>query len=892
MSSTPSPLRIVLVEDNPLDCELILREITRSGMVIKSQRVQTRPQLEDALQQFAPDVILCDFSLPRFSGTEALAIAKERAPDTPFIFVSGTIGEERAIEAMRLGATDYILKDNLRRLVPALNRALQETRARVQHRMAEAALLQTEERFRSFMQHLPGRASVVDIEGRYIYVNDNWLAAFGKQKGDVIGRTREEVWPAERARSLKSLDQQVIETGQLVRQVVSVDEGNQWWLSHHFPIPDESGRTALVGTIALDVTEQKSQEEKIARLSRIHAMLSGINSAIVRIRDRHELFQEACRIAVEDGKFGLAWIGRYDSKTRDITPEAWAGIGTEDHLRSKATARPDVPAGQGVLGTAIRSARVVFDNDISRRTGVGGKRREAALRLGYRSLIALPLFEQQSVVGCLAMFAKQPDFFTDEEVRLLTDLANDISFALEYIGKEEKLNYLAYYDPLTGAANHDLLHDRLTQAIVHARRYGAGVAVAVLNLDHFKLINDTLGHHAGDQLLKHCVTRIRSCVRDTDTLARLGGDEFVLVLPDQTDAPATYRVVRRVADALSTAPQVFETLQRVMNSISEPLVVGDNEVNVTCSIGVSIYPQDGDDAGTLIRNATAALARSKELGRKNYQFYTPEINARVAERLSLHLALRHALERNEFSLHYQPKINLETGELVGCEALLRWHKAGTEAISPAVFIPVLEETGFIIDVGRWVIEKAVSTYRLWQAQQPRPPKIAVNVSQLQLAQKDFAAVVESIIGSGEQRSTGLALEITESLIMHDMEANVAKLTAIRRMGLEIAIDDFGTGHSSLNYLARLPVNILKIDRAFITGMEHSREGLAIVTSVISLAHSLGLKVVAEGVETESQINMLRSLQCDEIQGYAICRPLPETDFQAWCTSHAGRRKSS
>jgi diguanylate cyclase (GGDEF)-like protein/PAS domain S-box-containing protein len=869
-----------------------LREITRSGMEIKSQRVQTRPQLEDALLQFAPDVILCDFSLPRFSGAEALAIAKEKAPETPFIFVSGTIGEERAIEAIRLGATDYILKDNLRRLVPAVNRALQETRARAQHRMAEAALQQTEERFRSFMQHLPGIASVVDIAGRYIYVNDNWLAAFGKKKVDVISRTRDEVWPAERARSLKSLDQQVIETGQPVRQVFSVDEGNQWWLSHHFPIPDENGRTVLVGTIALDVTEQKLQEEKIARLSRIHAVLSGINSAIVRIRDRHELFQEACRIAVEHGKFGLAWIGRYDAKTLDITPEAWAGIGTEEHLRSKATARPDVPAGQGVLGTAIRSARAVFDNDISRRTGVGGKRREEALRLGYRSLIALPLFEQQSVVGCLAMFARQPDFFTDEEVRLLTDLANDISFALEYIGKDEKLNYLAYYDPLTGAANHDLLQDRLTQAIVHARRYGVGVAVAVLNLDHFKLINDTLGHHAGDQLLKHCVKRIRACVRDTDTLARLGGDEFVLVLPDQTDAPATYRVVRRVADALSTAPHIFETLQRVMNSISEPVIVEDNEVNVTCSIGVSLYPQDGNDAGALIRNAMAALSRSKELGRKNYQFYTPEINARVAERLSLHLALRHALERNEFSLHYQPKINLETGELVGCEALLRWHKAGTEPVSPAVFVPVLEETGYIIDVGRWVIEKAVSTYRQWQAQQPHPPKIAVNVSQLQLAQKDFAAVVESIIRSGEQRSTGIALEITESLIMHDMEANVAKLTAIRRMGLEIAIDDFGTGHSSLNYLARLPVNILKIDRAFITDMEHSREGLAIVTSVISLAHSLGLKVVAEGVETESQIKMLSGLKCDEIQGYAICRPLPEADFQAWCASHAARRRKS
>lgn len=504
---------------------------------------------------------------------------------------------------------------------------------------------------------------------------------------------------------------------------------------------DANGR-ALRGTGTHgDITARKEQERRVERLTRIHQVLSGINSAIVRIRDRNELFDEACRIAVEHGGFGIACISKCDPISMDVVPVAVAGT-LIDRAALKTTARDDTPLGQGVVGRSIRQGIPVFCNDLAAEPDVGSEQRREALRLGYRSDIALPLFEEGAVTGTLTLYATEPDYFTEDEVKLLVELAGDVSFALDTISKEEKLNYLAYYDPITGAANRNLLNDRLKQAVVQARRYGYPVAVAVINLDHFKLVNDSLGHSVGDEVLQNCFSRIRACVRETDTLARFAGDEFILVLPAQSDVLATSRVIGRISEAVSSTPAVVETLQRVLDSLSAPVTVSERELSVTCSIGASLYPQDGDEPETLLRNAAAALSRAKELGRKNFQFYTPALNAQIAERLSLHSALRHALERDEFTLHYQPRISLRTAEVSGCEALLRWNKPGAGMVSPAQFIPVLEETGLIIDVGRWVMEKAVSTWCKWKLKDATPPRIGVNVSQLQLAQVDFAGAVE------------------------------------------------------------------------------------------------------------------------------------------------------
>ncbi len=628
--------------------------------------------------------------------------------------------------------------------------------------------------------------------------------------------------------------------------------------------------------------ERHIQAERAQRLSRVHTVLSGINAAIVRTSDRQQLFDEICHIAVEHGKFGISWIGRYDEATQDVTPVAWAGYDADALIGSDSvSARADAPRGQSLIGRAVRSQQPVYTNDLTVEASAGGKRRLEAVRRGYRSLLVMPLLHNKRVIGTMALFAAEAEFFTPDEIHLLTELTGNISFALENLSRKDELYYLANRDVLTGLANRGLLMEYVQQAMSQSDRDKHMVGIAVLKLENLRLINDSLGHHVGDALLKIVSARINACIRKTDNLARLSGSEFALVLPLKADATAVSQVIDRLNARVFNHNNVVAMLQKVLDDIRQPMTLENLELNLTCSMGVSLYPQDGGDAPLLLKNASAASARARKLGGKTFQFYTAEFNQHVEKRLALHAALTRAIEKDEFLLYYQPKQHLQTGELSGCEGLLRWNAAGRGIVSPGEFIPVLEETGLIIDVGRWVMERAVSDYRQWRLAGGWQPRIAVNVSPLQLAQKEFPSVVERVLAADKSGVVGLEMEITESLIMQDLAVNIPKLRAIRDMGVSIIIDDFGTGYSSLSYLAKLPGNVLKIDQSFIRDLETSGEMVTIVATIILLAHSLGLKVIAEGVETEAQKSMLRELKCDEIQGYLLGRPMPRENLHGW-----------
>jgi len=461
----------------------------------------------------------------------------------------------------------------------------------------------------------------------------------------------------------------------------------------------------------------------------------------------------------------------------------------------------------------------------------------------------------------------------------LVAVFNDITATKNY---EEQLEKQVNYDSLTELPNRNLLQDRLRQAVALAQRQNHLVIVALIDVDNFKFVNESLGHKVGDEVLKVIATRIRNCVRATDTVARLAGDQFVLILTGLLNEDYIPKVLQRVMDAVSFHPQVLEELEKVLSTVSQPMVLENREIDITCSIGVSLFPHDAKDTAVLLRNADAAVRRAKDLGRNNVQFFTAELNARMSDRLSLQSMMRRALEREEFELYYQPKVNLADGRLSGVEALLRWNSPDRGMVPPVEFIPTLETSGLIIDVGKWIMKRAASQYVEWRSRMPQPPRIAVNISQLQLAQKNFTAIVEEIVKShGDKSDCGLDLEITESLIMRDIDANVSKLKAIRDMGVHISIDDFGTGHSSLSYLTQLPVNALKIDRSFITHMAGSSESLTIVLVIISLAHSLKHKVIAEGIDDAAQMDLLRQYGCDEAQGYLIGHPMPAGEFEAW-----------
>ena len=855
-------LKILFLEDVSADAKLESRELRRGGVDCVTQRVETKEAFVRALDEFEPDVILSDFSLPTFDGLSALDIARELRPDTPFIFVSGTIGEERAIEALKRGATDYILKTNLRRLAPAMRRAMQDVEERAARRRAEQEVAEQREFYRRVIDLDRNLIFAKDREGRFTLANQALADFYGCSVDYPLGRTTADINPdLERAEHIRKSDLEVLNTLREVfipeEQITDMAGGVRWHQVVKRPLISADGKANMVLGVATDITERKNQELRISRLNRILAVLSGINSAIVRMRNRQELFEEACRIAVEHGNFGLAWIGLFDPATLDVTPVAWAGLGTDELKRSESTARADVPLGQGLVGRAIRERKPVFDNDISIKTGVGGKRRQEALRLGYRSLIVLPLFAEDAVTGILALFAKEPDFFTEEELKLLIELAGDISFALEYIAKEEKLNYLAYYDPLTGLPNRTLFDDRMTQCLRAASHDQTLIALVLVDLERFRIINDTMGRHTGDALIKLIGKRLQSAFFDRDSLARVNGNIFAVLLTEIEDE--------------SDIARIFE--EKIIGRLKQPFTLAGQELRVSAKAGMALFPSDATEPDALFSSAEAALRQAKA-SNDRYLFYARKMNAQVAERLKLENKLRRAVERQEFVVFYQPKVDLLTEHVTGLEALIRWNDPDTGLVLPSLFIPLLEETSMITEVGAWALKRAVSEHAAWLATGLRPPRISVNVSPLQLKRKDFVAMVQQAIAAAGNPDHGLDLEITESVMMEDIDSNIVKLKAVRELGVGIAIDDFGTGHSSLRYLARLPIATLKIDRAFVQGMTTNPDDMAIVSVIISLARNLNLKVVAEGVETEEQSKLLRLLKCDEIQGFLFSKPVP------------------
>jgi diguanylate cyclase (GGDEF)-like protein len=448
------------------------------------------------------------------------------------------------------------------------------------------------------------------------------------------------------------------------------------------------------------------------------------------------------------------------------------------------------------------------------------------------------------------------------EITHYVSAGRDIS---ERMRIQQRLDHLAHHDSLTELPNRLLLLDRLQRAMGRATRHGRQMAALFLDLDRFKQINDTLGHSTGDRLLRAVAGRLAKCLRQGDTVARLGGDEFAILLED-----------------LDHPEDVAPILEKLMATMHHPFVLEGQEFFLSFSIGIGMYPQDGGDAETLLRNADTAMYRAKAEGRSGYRFYTADMNARAFERLDLESRLRRALERNEFVLHYQPKLDLGSGQVVGVEALLRWRHPDHGLVPPGEFIPTLEDTGMIVPVGRWVLQEACHQARVWQQAGLPPLTMAVNVSTYQFRRDDVCALVHEALASHAINPADLELEITESALMDDVGRAAASIRQLRDQGVRVAIDDFGTGYSSLAYLKRFAINSLKIDRAFVRDVCDDHDDAAIVAAVLAMAQRLQLQVVAEGVETRGQLDFLRNEGCDQMQGYLLARPMPASQLPAGC----------
>jgi len=583
---------------------------------------------------------------------------------------------------------------------------------------------------------------------------------------------------------------------------------------------------------------------------------------MVRVRDRADLFNRACQTAVQHGEFEMAWIAVIDPNENRIVPVAWAGHDEPamSVIKAHFSSSEGTLEGSTLAARAIREKAPVIANDVRSDEGlIFGKMHAES---GVRSLAVFPLIVSGNPIGVFALYTSKPEFFDAAGLQLLTELAANVAFAVDHLDRQERLDRLSNYDTLTGLANRRSFLERVAQHMLSAADAGHKIAVFLIDLERFKKLNDSLGRSAGDALLKQVGKWLAQNAGSLNLVARLDADHFAAVLPK-----VMYEA--NVARALEKTIAAFMKHEFSLN---------DAVYRVAAKFGVAVFPDDGTEADTLINNAEAALKKAKA-SRDRYLFYAQKMTETVAMSVGIENRLRRALERQEFVLHYQPKVNIVSGQLTGAEALIRWNDPVSGLTLPGRFIPILEETGLIHDVGRWALHKAIEDHQRWRKDGLPAVRIAVNVSPLQLRNQNFVAQIQQAVGVAADAAAGLQLEITESVIMQDVNRSIDSLLAIRALGVTIAIDDFGTGFSSLNYLAKLPVDTLKIDRSFVVEMASATGGLTLVSVIINLARALKLHTVAEGVETEEQLRQLRLLGCDEMQGYLFGKPVPIESFE-------------
>lgn len=610
----------------------------------------------------------------------------------------------------------------------------------------------------------------------------------------------------------------------------------------------------------------------LQRTNRALKTLSAGNRAVVRANNEQALLAEMCRIIVEIGGYRLAWVGYAgQDEGKTMRPMAHAGY-EEGYLATLNLTWADTEHGRGPTGTAIRTGKPSITRNILSDPTFAPWREEARQR-GYASTMALPLRVNAEVIGALCIYAAEPDAFDQEEVALLSEMANDLAYGIAALNTHaereqahETIRRMAYHDSLTDLPNHAYFEERLQQALPEASTRGQSLAVLLLDLDRFREINDALGFHQGDLLLKDVGKRIRGVLKEDELVARMRGDEFGILL------------------SVSNTDHAAAAARRILDALGAPFTMSGLALDISAAVGISLFPEHGEEATRLIRYADVAMRQAKKSG-KGYTFYTAEQDEGGLRRLALAGELRHAIEKNELVLYYQPKIDMRTGQVCGAEALVRWIHPQQGLIPPDEFIPLAEHTGLIKPLTDWVVEAALRQSSAWRQTGLALP-VAINLSARNLQDVELLKKMEQLLTAWGAETGWLELEITESAVMQDPEGALEILQRLSGLGFTLFIDDFGTGYSSLGYLKKLPVNAVKIDKSFVIDMRTNTDSASIVRATIVLAHDLGLKAVAEGVENQATWNRLAALGCDVAQGYHISKPLPAEQFKAWWDDRA------
>lgn len=819
------------------------------------------PALALRLMEVEKDValVISDQRMPGMTGDELLTRIADKS-DATRMMVTGYADLNAVVRAVNNGSIfAYVTKPwdptDLQQMVKK-----GVDRFDLQRKLARRNQL-----LEDLMNNIPDAIYFKDNQLRFERANRTLAEVLGLADPSLaIGKTLAELGvPADIAQAVEFDEEKVLVEGAAALRILREFDGPEgpiFFSTTLAPVRAASGsRPGLVG-ISRDVTAREQTQRALRRLTHVRTMLGAVNAAIVRVKDREALVRESCRIAVENGGFLAACVVLLDGELYTdvvsdgqedlgaVLTEAWTGEGAEPRWASFAAAE------EPVVTNRLTSKD---ERDWAASIAQGGG----------RSMGHFPLISDGRLIGILMLVSAQEQFFDSEEVRLISELTDNIAFALGHIEKRTLLDFLAYYDELTKLPKRELLLDRLHQLMIARGSSAKPLALVLADVGRLRHVNETLGRLGGDELLIQVSRRLGSIIAEGDTLARFDGNTFAFLLP----SPGTNAEL---------ATWVEETL---FAALSAAMTIRGTELRASVRVGAALFPADAKTAEDLARNAEAALATARRTGQR-FLFYSPGINARIGEKLTLETRLRQAIEERQFVLHYQPKVDLKTGHVVGLEALIRWHHPEEGLVSPARFIPVLEETGLILEVGSWVLEAATAQYVAWLDEGLSPPPIAANVSSIQLSQPTFVRTVEQVLDRHPRAQGGLDLELTESVLMEDLAGNIDKLKALKERGVRIAIDDFGTGYSSLGYLSRLPIDALKIDRSFVVRMSDDPQDMTIITTIISLAHSLELHVVAEGVETNEQARLLRLMRCNQVQGYFFSKPQPADDVKSQFSS--------
>jgi diguanylate cyclase (GGDEF)-like protein/PAS domain S-box-containing protein len=809
----------------------------------------------ERLSEFEFAVVLLQVEMRGMDGYEtALSVRRaKRAAHTPIIFLTTDAEAVHSAKGYAAGAVDCIVTP----VIPEILRTKVGVFVQLYLTGLEAKRLESQRATQEMIEALPNPIYFMGTDGRYYGVNKAWECFFGLERAAVIGRTPLELFASDRAAAeqVEAMNRALLRrpgTRTFEAAVATADGALREVVYYTATCAGSVGPVSgVIGTI-IDITERKQGEKRQAMehaITRVLAEAGSVNEAITKV------IETICvTLGWQHGAYwhwdGKACVLRYgESWSVDVPDirEYDAAIG-----RRAAVAGP---ANEGLMRRAYTSRKPVWVSDISKDRTF--RRRGYAAKAGLRAAFAFPLLRGSEVLGVMEFLqreARQPDPLL---VRIAESIGSEIGQYIVRMQAEEAVKFVALHDSLTGLPNRITFNERLTRAIAQARRHERTLAVLFIDLDRFKLINDTLGHEAGDQLLRDAAERLVANLRAGDTVARLGGDEFVVLLEEVGE--------RHFAGSVC---------DKLISALGAPFKVKGREYHVTASIGVSVFPDDGEDAATLLKNADIAMYRAKEEGRNVHAFYSHSIGAGRVERLNLQSGLRRALERDELILHYQPQIEACTGRIVGMEALVRWQHPELGLLEPDRFIRVAEESGLIVPLGEWVAYTACMTHRHWQALHVAPARIAVNLSPRQFMHAGLLRDMVRVLKQTRCKGQYLELEITESMVMQDPAGAVKLIEQIKDLGVRISIDDFGTGYSSIAYLKRFPIDSLKIDGSFVADVPHDPGNVAITQAVIAMARTLQLTVIGEGVETREQFAFLRSRGCDEVQGYYFSPPLP------------------